>query len=86
LNISPATLRRRIARPPFVRDCKIVGAQIVAVGEDANIIGGKKLCILRIGVAPPKDVADEAKRVMIAIWNKVQAKPVTKCEAQCLWG
>ena len=86
LNISPATLRRRIAKPPFVRAWKIVGAQIVAVGEDTTVIGGKKLCLLRIGVAPPKDVADEAKRVMIKIWNKVQEKPVTKRQAQCLWG
>jgi hypothetical protein len=86
LNISPATLRRRIAKPPFVRAWKMVGAQTVSVGEDTIIMGGKKLCLLRIGVAPPKDVADEAKRVMITIWNKVQAKPVTKREAQCLWG
>jgi hypothetical protein len=86
LNISPATLRRRIAKPPFVRAWKMVGAKSVAVGGDTTVIGGKKLCILRIGVAPPKDVADEAKRVMITIWNKVQEKHVTKREAQCLWG
>lgn len=86
LNISPATLRRHIAKPPFVRAWKMVGAQTVSVGEDTIIMGGKKLCLLRIGVAPPKDVADEAKRVMIKIWNKVQEKSVTKREAQCLWG
>ena len=86
LNISPATLRRRIAKPPFVRAWKMVGAQIVCVGEDTTVIGGKKFCLLRIGIAPPKDVADEAKRVMIKIWNNVQAKLVTKREAQCLWG
>ena len=86
LNISAATLRRRIAKPPFVRAWKMVCAQTVTVGEDTTLLGGKKLCLLRIGVAPPKDVADEAKRVMIKIWNKVQAKPVTKREAQCLWG
>jgi hypothetical protein len=56
LQLSPATLRRRIAKSPFVRAWKIVGAQIVTVGEDTSVIGGKKLCILRIGVAPPKDV------------------------------
>jgi hypothetical protein len=65
LSTSTATLRRRIVKPPFVRAWKMVGAQIVTVGEDTTVIGGKKLCILRIGVAPPKDVADEAKRVMI---------------------
>jgi hypothetical protein len=86
LDISPATLRRRISKPPFVRAWKIVGGQIETDGEDTTIVGGKKFCILRIGVAPPKDVADEAKRVMITIWNKVQAKPVTKHQAQCLWG
>jgi hypothetical protein len=86
LTISPATLRRRIAKPPFVRAWKMVGAQIVCAGEDTTVIGGKKLCILRIGVAPPMDVADEAKRVMIKIWNKVHEKSVTKREAQCLWG
>jgi hypothetical protein len=86
LSVSPATLRRRISKPPFVRAWKIVGAQIETDGEDTTIVGGKKFCVLRIGVAPPKDVADEAKRVMITIWNKVQAKPVTKHQAQCLWG
>ena len=54
LNISPATLRRRIAKPPFVRAWKIVGAQIVAVGEDTTVIGGKKLCLLRIGRRAPE--------------------------------
>ena len=50
-------------------------------------MGGQKLCLLRIGVAPPKDLADEAKRVMIKISNNVQVeKSVTKREAQCLWG
>jgi hypothetical protein len=64
----------------------MVAAQIATVGEDTTVIGGKKLCLLRIGEAPPKDIADEAKRVMIKIWNKAHAKPVTRREAQCLWG
>jgi hypothetical protein len=37
LNVSPATLRRRIAKPPFVRAWKMVGAQIVSVGEDTTV-------------------------------------------------
>lgn len=86
LNTSPATLRRRIGKPPFVRSWKMVGAEIVTVGQETTVIGGKKLCLLRIGKAPPKDVADEAKRVMIKIWNKAKGKPATRREAQCLWG
>lgn len=86
LDTSPATLRRRIAKPPFVRAWKMVGAEITTDGDATNVAGGKKWCLLRIGEAPPKDVADEAKRVMIKIWNKAQGKLVTKREAQCLWG
>jgi len=86
LKTSAATLRRRIAKPPFVRTWKMVGAEIVTVGENTTVIGGKKLCLLRIGEAPPKDVADEAKRVMIKIWNGKMAKPVTQHEGRCLWG
>jgi hypothetical protein len=86
LNTSPATLRRRIAKPPFVRAWKMVGSEIVTVGEETTVVGGKKLCLLRIGQAPPRDIPDEAKRVMIKIWNKAQGKLITRREAQCLWG
>ena len=86
LNTSPATLRRRIAKPPFVRAWKMVGAEITTDGEDTNVVGGKKLCLLRTGEAPPKDIADEAKRVMIKIWNGKMAKPVKQHEGRCLWG
>ena len=51
-----------------------------------RLSGPKKLCLLRIGDAPPRDVADEAKRVMITIWNKAMGKPVTEHEGRCLWG
>jgi hypothetical protein len=86
LNTSPATLRRHISKPPFVRTWKMVGAQVATSGDETKVAGGTKWCLLRLGEAPPKDVADEAKRVMIKIWNKVQAKQVTRREAQCLWG
>ena len=41
LDVSAATLRRRIAKPPFVRAWKMVGAQTVTVGEDTTVLGGK---------------------------------------------
>ena len=54
LNTSPATLRRRIAKPPFVRAWKMVGAEIVTVGEETTVIGGKKLCLLAHRRSAPK--------------------------------
>lgn len=77
LNTCPATIRTLIAKPPFVRRQAKVVKQ---VGDP------KKLTLLRIGEAPPKDVADEAKRVMITIWNKAMERKVTWREGQCLWG
>ncbi len=70
--VSVRTLRRRIGKPPFARR--------------RVLIDGKIVTLLRLGEAPPKDVADEAKRVMITIWNKAQGKPATRKEGQCLWG
>lgn len=64
----------------------MVGAEIIKQGYNTTIVRGKKLCLLRIGDAPPKDVADEAKRVMIKLWNNAIGKPVTDREARCLWG
>jgi hypothetical protein len=58
----------------------------IVISGSTQIAGPKKLRLMRIGEAPPKDVADEAKRVMITIWNKKMAKKVTQHEGQCLWG
>src|SRR5271165_240232 len=65
-NTSPATLRRRIAKPPFVRAWKMVGAEIVTVGEETMVIGGKKLCLLRIGEARGKLVT---RREAQCLWG-----------------
>jgi len=72
LGVSAATLRRRIAHPPSIRKRKIIDDKIVT--------------LLRLGEAPPKDVADEAKRVMIRLWNKSTGQPATLKQGQCLWG
>jgi hypothetical protein len=72
LNTSPATLRRRIAKPPFARL--------------RALVGGKPVTLLRLGEALPMDVPDGAKRVMIKLWNQGQGKQVTRREASCLWG
>lgn len=51
-----------------------------------QVAGPTKMCVLRTGEAPPKDIADEAKRVMITIWKKTIGKPVTWGEGKLLWG
>jgi hypothetical protein len=58
----------------------------IVISGSTQIAGPKKLCLMRIGEAPPKDVADEAKRVMITIWNKKMAKKVTQHEANVFGG
>ncbi len=72
LGVSEWTLRRRIRKPPFV--------------TKQALVDGKKLCLLRLGEAPPKDIADEAKRVTIKLWNLTQDRRVKWKEGQCLWG
>jgi len=86
LDTSPATIRRLIADKPFVRKQKMVGTGPIVINGTTQIAGPKKLTLLRIGEAPPKDVADEAKRVMITIWDKAMGKPITEREGRCLWG
>ena len=86
LGISPATLRRLISKPPFVRSWKMVGDGPTVISGTKQISGPKKMCVLRTGEAPPKDIADEAKRVMITLWNEKIGKCVTLGEGQLLWG
>jgi hypothetical protein len=86
LNTSPAGLRRHIDKPPFVKRQAMVGTGPIVINGSTQVAGPKKLCLVRIGEAPPKDVADEAKRVMIKIWNSKMKKPVTRREGSCLWG
>jgi hypothetical protein len=86
LNTCPATIRKLIAKPPFVRKQAQVGTGKIVINGTKQISGPKKLTLLRIGEAPPKDVADEAKRVMIKFWNKEIGKKVKYHEGQCLWG
>ncbi|MGE5548238.1 MAG: hypothetical protein ACM33T_15135 [Solirubrobacterales bacterium] len=50
LDISPATLRRVIARPPFVRDCAMVG--------------GRKMMLLRVGEkGSARDIARHLRNI-----------------------
>jgi hypothetical protein len=86
LGMSPATLRRLTSKSPFVRAWKMVGEGPVVISGAKQISGPKKMCVLRTGEAPPKDIADQAKRVMITLWNKEIGKPVTWGEGKLLWG
>jgi hypothetical protein len=86
LGISPATLRRLISKPPFVRAWKMVGGGLTVISGTKQVSGPKKMCVLRTGEAPSKDIADEAKRVMITLWNKTIGKRVTWDEGKLLWG
>lgn len=86
LGISLATLRRLISKPPFVRAWKMVGGGPTVISGTKQVSGPKTMCVLRTGEAPPKDIADEAKRVMITLWNKEMGKPVTWDEGKLLWG
>jgi hypothetical protein len=86
LGLSDRQVRRLIAKPPFVKRNAMVGTGPIVINGSQQISGPKKLCLVRVGEAPPKNVADEAKRVMIALWNKQMGKKVTRHEGQCLWG
>jgi hypothetical protein len=86
IGISPATLRRFVSNVPFIRSLKMVGDGPIVINGTKQISGPKKFCVLRTGDAPPKDIADEAKRVMIKIWNVKLEKPVTWHEGRLLWG
>jgi hypothetical protein len=86
LGVSDRTVRSLITKPPFVSKEALVGEGPIKINGSKQVSGPRKLCLVRIGEAPPKDVADEAKRVMITIWNKQMAKQVTYHEGRCLWG
>jgi hypothetical protein len=86
LGVSDRTVRSLIGKPPFVTKNGMVGTGPIKINGSKQISGPKKLCLVRIGEAPPKDLADEAKRVMITLWNKQMAKQVTYHEGRCLWG
>jgi hypothetical protein len=86
LDTSSANLRRYTSKPPFVRKQALVGTGPIVLSGSHQIAGPKKMTLLRLGDPPPKDIADEAKRVMITIWNKKMTKKVTQHKGQCLWG
>lgn len=86
LGVSDRTVREYTGKPPYVCKQAMVGDGPIVMNGSHQISGPKKLCLVRIGEAPPKDIADEAKRVMITIWNKAMGKPVTYHEGRCLWG
>jgi hypothetical protein len=86
LGVSDRTVRNLIGKPPFVRKNAMVGEGPIVINGSHQTSGPKKVCLVRIGEAPPKDVADEAKRVMITLWNKQMGKQVTQHEGRCLWG
>jgi hypothetical protein len=86
LGLSDRQVRRLMAKPPFVKRNAMVGTGSIVINGSQQISGPKKLCLIRLGEAPPKNVADEAKRVMITLWNKQMGKKVTRHEGQCLWG
>ena len=86
LGVSDRTVRSLIGKTPFVTKNAMVGTGPIKINGSHQIAGPRKLCLVRIGEAPPKDAADEAKRVMITIWNKAMGKPVTYHEGRCLWG
>ena len=79
-------MRSLITKPPFVTKPGLVGEGPIKINGSKQVSGPKKLCLVRIGDPPPRDVADEAKRVMITIWNKQIGKKVTYHEGRCLWG
>ena len=75
LAVSELTLQRVVAKPPFVRR--------------STMVGDTKVCLLRTGIAPPKDHNDY-KRIMLKIWREWKteraAGKVTWSEEQFLWG
>jgi hypothetical protein len=93
--VSHQTLRDIIKDPPFVRKPKILGATIVKDGDNTKVHGGKKFTLLRVladGEAPPpRDYADETKRVMIKIWTTsdvidAEHRELNTHQIRCLWG
>lgn len=86
IGICSATLRKIISEPPFVRAQKMVGDGLTVISGGKQVSGPRKMAVLRVGDAPPKDYANEARRVMSAVWLKAKGKPVTQGETQLLWG
>ena len=71
LGVSPATLRRAIAGPPFVRTTRRVD--------------GRNVTLLRVGDPAPKSARDYVN-IMRAIWRRRTRRQLGAREAGCLYG
>lgn len=72
LGVSPATIRRVIGQPPFVRSCAKVG--------------GVVCLLLRIGVPPAEKSDREVANILSGIWRNKSGRPTTRSEYGCIRG